>query len=435
MIALITTILIDTSIVKIYDVVDKNFIPLQPKLILFSLNSLSCLLLQFFIIKQLRSSFKLDGFNSRLRTSLMYIISLAALCSLGVLMGILIFQQYYFQYYTTSITIYITTISYGTSAAFIVWLSFLFFSWYRSSHNKIIFLYFLAMLIISSNLIITATSTSIKVTYRPELRGQYVGGGGDISGSRGELLDNILRITSFMSFFSIWLTTAILMKSYREKLFNPILYWILLSIPLIYFVVTYFYQLILARILISYVEIDPVTVSIILSAFLSFSKPIGGFLFGVAFWNIAKAVSYEKNIRTYMIISGWGFFLVFAANQAAVQMLTPYPPFGLATLTVLNIAGFLMLLGIYNSATLVSANNTLRKTIRKHALQSNLLDLIGHAEMEKEIQKTVTDIIQSQDSIGIDKETEFELDENELKRYLDIVIKEVKLKGTDETPG
>ena len=202
----------------------------------------------------------------------------------------------------------------------------------------------------------------------------------------------------------------------------------------IYFVVTYFYQVILARILISYLEIDPVTVSIILSAFLSFSKPIGGLLFGVAFWNISKAVSYEKNIRTYMIISGWGFFLVFAANQAAVQMLTPYPPFGLATLTVLNIAGFLMLLGIYNSAPLVSANNALRKTIRKHALQSNLLDLIGHAEMEKEIQKTVTDIIQNQDSIGIDKETEFELDENELKRYLDVVIKEVKLKGTDETP-
>jgi hypothetical protein len=53
----------------------------------------------------------------------------------------------------------------------------------------------------------------------------------------------------------------------------------------------------------------------------------------------------------------------------------------------LNIAAFLMLLGIYNSATLVSANNNLRKFIRKHALESRLLDLIGQAEMEKEIQK------------------------------------------------
>jgi hypothetical protein len=41
----------------------------------------------------------------------------------------------------------------------------------------------------------------------------------------------------------------------------------------------------------------------------------------------------------------------------------PYPPFGLAMITVLNIAGYLMLLGIYNSASLVSTNNDLRKFI------------------------------------------------------------------------
>ena len=53
-----------------------------------------------------------------------------------------------------------------------------------------------------------------------------------------------------------------------------------------------------------------------------------------------------------------------------------------------------------------------------------MLDLIGHAEMEKEIQKTVTDIIENQDIPEINKEVE--LDENELRRYIDIVIREVK---------
>src|SRR5918996_1911518 len=127
-----------------------------------------------------------------------------------------------------------------------------------------------------------------------------------------------------------------------------------------------------------------------------------------------------------MIISGWGIFLIFAANQAAAQIVSPYPPFGLATITVLNIAAYLMLIGIYNSATLVSTNNNLRKSIHKHAVNSKLLDLIGHAEMEKEIQKTVTEIIRSQDISKIDKESEFELDEQEIRRYIDIVIKEVK---------
>jgi hypothetical protein len=427
MVALIATILIDTAIVKIYDVIDKNFIPLQPKEVLFALNSSACLLLQVFIIKQLRGSFRSDRLRQKQRTKLMHIISFGVLCVLGILIGMLIIQQFYFQYYAVFFTIYITAISYGTSATFVAWLSVLFFSWYRSSHSKIILLYFLSMLIISSNLIITAISTCIKVTYRPALRGPYVGGGGDISGGRYFLLDTILRITSFMSFVSIWLTTVVLMNSYREKRFNTVIFWILLSLPLAYFVVSYFYQFILARTLISYLEIDPVTVSIILSAFLSFSKPIGGLLFAIAFWNVSKVVSYERNIKTYMIISGWGMFLIFAANQASVQMLTPYPAFGLATLTVLNIAGYLMLLGIYNSATLVSTNNNLRKSIRRHAmLRSNLLDLIGHAEMEKEIQETVTDIIESQEIQDIRTEREVELDEKELRRYIDIVIKEIR---------
>jgi hypothetical protein len=163
-----------------------------------------------------------------------------------------------------------------------------------------------------------------------------------------------------------------------------------------------------------------------MSAFLSLSKPIGGLLFGIAFWNISKVVGYEKNIKTYLIISGWGMFLIFAANQAAIQIVNPYPPFGLATITVLNIAGYLMLLGIYNSASLVSTNNSLRKSIRKHAIKSNLLDLIGHAEMEKEIQKTVEEIIESQDDLDVYREREIELDEKELRRYIDVVLKEVK---------
>jgi hypothetical protein len=191
--------------------------------------------------------------------------------------------------------------------------------------------------------------------------------------------------------------------------------------------ITFFYQLTLGKLLLSYLQSDPITVSIILSAFLSLSKPIGGLVFGVAFWNIARTVGYERNIKIYMIISGWGIFLIFAANQAAIQIVNPYPPFGLVTLTVLTTAGYLMLLGIYNSASLVSTNNSLRKYIRRHAmLRSNLLDLIGHAEMEKEILETVTDIIESQEIQDIRTEREVELDEKELRRYIDIVIKEVR---------
>jgi hypothetical protein len=86
----------------------------------------------------------------------------------------------------------------------------------------------------------------------------------------------------------------------------------------------------------------------------------------------------------------------------------------------------MMLLGIYNSATFVSANHNLRKLIRKHAVESRLLDIIGQAEMENEIRKTVKKITEDKNALEMDKKTEFELDEKELRKYIDSVVKETK---------
>ena len=127
-----------------------------------------------------------------------------------------------------------------------------------------------------------------------------------------------------------------------------------------------------------------------------------------------------------MIISGWGILLIFSSNQAATQIVLPYPPFGLATTTILTTAAYLMLLGIYNSATLVSANNELRRSIQKHALESKLLSAIGQAEMEKEIQKTVRQVTIDKNDLEKDLEEPVELDEKELEKYIEFVVREVR---------
>jgi hypothetical protein len=67
MIALIVTLLVDTSVVKVNDLIDKYFIPLQSKLILFSINSSLCVLLQIFIINYIKSAFKSDRLNKTLK--------------------------------------------------------------------------------------------------------------------------------------------------------------------------------------------------------------------------------------------------------------------------------------------------------------------------------------------------------------------------------
>ncbi|HEX5976920.1 MAG TPA: hypothetical protein VFY68_06565, partial [Nitrososphaeraceae archaeon] len=135
MIGLIATSIIDISIVKINDLIDKNFIPMQDKLILFTINNSLCLLLQFFLIRYIHTSFQRDRLNRTLKIKAIYVVSFLSLCVLAGLTGFLIFQQFHDNYYYTMIVVFIIALSYGTAAGFVVWLSLLFFSWYKSRHD------------------------------------------------------------------------------------------------------------------------------------------------------------------------------------------------------------------------------------------------------------------------------------------------------------
>ena len=88
-----------------------------------------------------------------------------------------------------------------------------------------------------------------------------------------------------------------------------------------------------------------------------------------------------------------------------------------------------MVTGIYNSAKLISVNNNLRKSIRKHALESRLLDAIGQAERENEIQKIITKITQDKKNLMTQTKQPVELDEKELKKYVSWIVREAKKKG------
>jgi hypothetical protein len=277
------------------------------------------------------------------------------------------------------------------------------------------------MSLIAFHLILTGLFIGAKLNDNQYLVGEYVGSSGDVSGGRHQLLNDLYRISSFISFFGIWMTTGFLMSSYREKLIGSVMYWIILVLPLVYFLITYFYQFFLSNLLVSYFQNDPITVSIMVSAFLSLSKPIGGLIFAAAFWNMSRVVGYERKMKLSMVIAGWGIFFIFSANQAATQIIVPYPPFGITSVTVLNMASFLIVLGIFNSASLVSANNNLRSSLHKHA--SKFLKPIGRAEMEREIQRTVLKISEDKEIAKMTGDEPFEFDKEELRKYLNEVIK------------
>ena len=84
-------------------------------------------------------------------------------------------------------------------------------------------------------------------------------------------------------------------------------------------------------------------------------------------------------------------------------------------------------MGIYSSAISVAQDSELRQSIRGVAIKdSRLLDSIGVAQMEHQIQKTVIALAkQNQDRIREASGIESSLTEEDMKQYLELVLKEV----------
>src|SRR5215207_9276910 len=194
MLALMVTVVVDTSIIKVYDLVDKDFLPEQGKTLLFSLNSFLCLGIEFAIIKYIERSFMRAQSIRTLNIVVFFRICLISLVTLGALMGFLTFQQLYYGFYSISISALIIAISYGIASLFLVRLAILFFSWYGSNRSLIVFLYFISVSLIAFNLIMTTAITSIKIDDRPDEIREFVGGSVDISVGRYSFLDNVYTI-------------------------------------------------------------------------------------------------------------------------------------------------------------------------------------------------------------------------------------------------
>ena len=96
-----------------------------------------------------------------------------------------------------------------------------------------------------------------------------------------------------------------------------------------------------------------------------------------------------------MTLAAFGFILFFISNQISLAP-SSYPPFGITTLMYLGLSSYLLLIGLYSTAVSLSEHAQLRKSIRNSIDQqhSRLLDHIGMSELQKEIDKKITPLIQ-----------------------------------------
>ena len=92
-------------------------------------------------------------------------------------------------------------------------------------------------------------------------------------------------------------------------------------------------------------------------------------------------------------------------------------------------ASYLFIVSLYSSAIAVSQDSSLRTSIRASLLE--LVDNIGTAQMEQEIERRVLKLAREQQDVLTEQSgIESSLTEEDMKQYLEQVIEEVKNERT-----
>jgi hypothetical protein len=130
----------------------------------------------------------------------------------------------------------------------------------------------------------------------------------------------------------------------------------------------------------------------------------GGILFAVTFLIMARSMkhtttptSHHNTLAYYLTISAYGNVLLVVAVTSPV-IYAPYPPLAAAAWSFVGLSSYLYSLGFYFSAISIAQDTKLRQSIRDMAIkESKLLDSIGTAQMEQQIQRKVLKIAKEQE--------------------------------------
>jgi len=168
---------------------------------------------------------------------------------------------------------------------------------------------------------------------------------------------------------------------------------------------------------------------------------LADFVIAYAFILVAKTLGREitssrNKIINYLIIAALATILISPTTNNWITN-NSYPPFGAIQRAFVVLASFLFSIGIYSVALSVAQDAELRHLARKYAKEYALLDTLGNAQENAEIMRKLVKLIH-QHADAMEKETGVEssmLDDNEARRYLDLVIMETRGKKDDRTVG
>jgi hypothetical protein len=299
-------------------------------------------------------------------------------------------------------------------------------SWYRFNRNSYVVLIMAGAFSIN---VYTLVYTSIISIYILDDKGEIITPLSEVvyasdtyeQGSLRLMLSDIYRFSAISSFVLLLGGSAIMLRHYSAKI-GQAKFWILVLLPSLYSI-----SILVDRLGI-YV---PQTQTELFNYYVysSLSGVIGGILLGFLFWSISRSMRPNKSVSNYLLLCSLGFILLPIAWVGQVSV-AAYPPFGLAAFSMLTLSSYAIILGLYSAALSISQDVRLRQHIKELTRKdSNFLATIGEAQIQKQIQSKASDLedVVKEERMEIEKKSGIQssLQENDIKRYLLEVLKEV----------
>jgi hypothetical protein len=426
------SIITDTGIIKTTDLISKRIMNLW-QMPIFIIISVGFLVTQYLLLRFIKKTSSQVRGNKHSELNILWKIVFTAQVGLTAIMLIVLYQVLDLHRYNITLISVSTILAYQLAITMSGILAQQFFSWYSTRRNLLVLIYGLASSVIALSSIISMAYIVIGLLGRPMEVGPHYAYGIYAYAPNTIMynLNTAYTVTVILSFILMWLGTSLVLRSYSFRL-GKRFYWVIISIPLIYFLIQFLPFSVSALSFI--ISSNPVSLGLVFTLIFTFSKAIGGLMFAIAFYIAARSVTPQSIVRDYMFIASFGIVLFFLSGQTTATDAS-YPPFGLISIIATGLNSYFLFIGLYSSAVSVSADISLRKSIRRTVEdQTKFLEKIGGAEMESNMQKIQNRVMNSvkEQNIEMEEESgvESSLTEQEIKSYMEEVVREVKERKT-----
>jgi hypothetical protein len=337
--------------------------------------------------------------------------------------------------YSNSLLYTVIYASLISSSGFLAISGIQFLSWFVRNRNYLVFLYALVMVFLVVNALIglfylyqVSLSQNLIIKYsscRVMFASLF-----NVNPDLNIALSNIYDITSIVSFILAWLASVLMLKQYARRI--KFAYWILVSLPLIFFLSRYevgLYYLLSSQAS-NIMQAFSLATNIYgyesLERIIKANLQLGGVFFGIVFFAVALKVQNRDDLRKTLILTGIGLLFLFASKDISALILSSYPPLGAVSFGFIGLASYLIFLGIYSTAKLASRDRKFQADLRTRIENDvALLKSISLSQDQKNKENQMKHLI------GLSAQWEEENNEDmsleEIRELLKDVVSEIKV--------